>query len=124
MGNGYAHIRNGSYGNAPISPIEEHAARDQDPFTSNVSPIEERNPKSANPFSNDYSYVEDYGAEYHHGYDEVENGLYGGNTSFSRYPEPSKASSKNSKTEWPLRNTGARHARTKSPLWDRVYDGT
>ncbi|KAF2107268.1 hypothetical protein BDV96DRAFT_653861 [Lophiotrema nucula] len=83
---------------SPVSPAEKHSSR--------------------NPFSNNYSYVEDYGPEYHGGYvDAVENGMFGGHTSLSRYPEP-----KNSKTEWPLRNS-LRHKRTRSPMWDRVYDG-
>lgn len=79
-----------------------------------VSPVEER--RSNNPFSNQHNYSEDYGPEFHHGYIDIENGLYGGHTSLSRYPEP-----KRSKTEWPLRNV-TRHKRTKSPLWDRIYE--
>ncbi|KAF2470700.1 uncharacterized protein BDR25DRAFT_31938 [Lindgomyces ingoldianus] len=81
------------------------------------SSVQEHNPKD--PFSNDYSYVEDYGPEFHNGYMDIENGLYGGNTSLSRYPD-----SKPSKMEWPLRNCGVKQQRNKSPLWDRVYDGT
>ncbi|KAF2190571.1 hypothetical protein K469DRAFT_721471 [Zopfia rhizophila CBS 207.26] len=73
-----------------------------------ISPVEERNAK--NPFSNDYSYIEDYGPEYHNGYIEIENGLYGGNQSLSRYLEP-----KCSKTEWPLKN-GGENRQNKSPL--------
>jgi hypothetical protein len=84
-----------------------------------------KTPKSKNPFSNDYSYVEDYGPEYQNvfQYDDLENGLYGGNTEFSRYPQypPSVPPAKNAlRTEWPLRNAAA-HKRNKSPLWDRVY---
>lgn len=82
-----------------------------------VSPIEESS--SRNPFSNNYSYEEDYGPEYSHNHIDVEDGLYGGHTSLSRYPEPKSSSSK---TEWPLRNITS-HRRNKSPLWDRVYDG-
>jgi hypothetical protein len=82
--------------------------------------------KPKNPFSNDYSYVEDYGPEYQNvfQYDDLENGLYGGNTDLSRYPQypevpPAKSPSR---TEWPLRNLSG-HKRDKSPLWDRVYEG-
>lgn len=82
-----------------------------------VSPVSNRAP--SNPFNYD-AYVEDYGPEYHHGYVDVEDGLYGGHTSLSRYPEPRR---KSSKTEWPLRNiVGSHHRRKSSPLWDRIYE--
>jgi hypothetical protein len=85
-----------------------------------------KTPKPKNPFSNDYSYVEDYGPEYQNvfPYDDLENGLYGGNTDFSRYPQyPAVPPAKSpSRTEWPLRNLSG-HRRDKSPLWDRVYEG-
>ncbi|KAF1977957.1 hypothetical protein BU23DRAFT_277104 [Bimuria novae-zelandiae CBS 107.79] len=83
--------------------------------TSPVSPISNRTP--SNPFNYD-SYVEDYGSEYQNGYVDVDDGLYGGNTSLSRYPESRR---KNSKTEWPLRNlVGSR--RKSSPIWERIYE--
>ncbi|KAJ4297460.1 hypothetical protein N0V90_005351 [Kalmusia sp. IMI 367209] len=85
--------------------------------TSPISPISNRAP--SNPFNYD-SYVEDYGPEYHNGYVDVDDGLYGGNTSLSQYPEPRR---KSSKTEWPLRNIVGSHQRRKSsPIWERIYE--
>ncbi|KAF2689649.1 hypothetical protein K458DRAFT_384280 [Lentithecium fluviatile CBS 122367] len=82
-----------------------------------VSPISNRAP--SNPFNYD-SYVEDYGPEYQGEYVDVEDGLYGGHTSLSRYPESRR---KSLKTEWPLRNmVGSGHRRKSSPLWDRIYE--
>ena len=82
-----------------------------------ASPISNR--VSSNPFHYD-SYVEDYGPEYQNGYVDVEDGLYGGNTSLSQYSEPRR---KNSKTEWPLRNmVGSHHRRRSSPIWERIYE--
>jgi hypothetical protein len=82
-----------------------------------VSPISDRAP--SNPFQYD-TYVEDYGPEYQGEYVDVENGLYGGHTSLSRYPESRR---KSLKTEWPLRNiVGSGHRRKSSPLWDRIYE--
>jgi hypothetical protein len=74
-----------------------------------------------NPFKSDYSYVEDYGPEYQNGYIDHEDGMYGGNTSLDRYPDPSPPR-RSSKTEWPLRNLSLGHRRKSSPLWDRVYE--
>jgi len=85
--------------------------------TSPVSPMSNRVP--SNPFYYD-SYAEDYGPEYQNGYVDVDDGMYGGNTSLSQYPEPRR---KNSKTEWPLRNmVGSNHRRRSSPLWERIYE--
>ncbi|KAF2732034.1 hypothetical protein EJ04DRAFT_566324 [Polyplosphaeria fusca] len=82
-----------------------------------ASPTEEHDAR--NPFSNNYSYVEDYGPEFNGGYVDVDDGLYGGHTSLSRYPEPKAA-----RSDWPLRGSNnGRHKRNKSPLWDRVYEG-
>lgn len=89
-----------------------------------VSPLSDapRPSKFNNPFSNDYQYVEDYGPEYMNvfHYDDLENGLYGGHTDLSQYPDPPAKNA--SRTEWPLRNAMG-HRRNKSPLWDRVYEG-
>lgn len=89
--------------------------------TSPVSPLSQNAP--ANPFSTDYSYVEDYGPEYQNGYGYVdhEDGLYGGNRSLDRYPEPSAPRRSSLKTEWPLRNLSLGR-RNRSPMWDRVYE--
>lgn len=83
-----------------------------------VSPISNRAPSY--PFNYD-SYIEDYGPEYQGAHVDVEDGLYGGHTSLSRYPESRR---KNSKTEWPLRNiVGSGHRRKSSgPMWDRIYE--
>ncbi|KAF2263147.1 hypothetical protein CC78DRAFT_581711 [Lojkania enalia] len=102
MGESSTSSRSGNHSSETVSPY--------------VSPIEEQHQN--NPFRSNHSYVEDYGPEYHHNtYIDVEDGLYGGHTSLSRYPELQK-----SRTEWPLRNS-TRHKRTRSPLWDRVYEG-
>jgi hypothetical protein len=87
--------------------------------TSPISPISQHAP--VNPFKNDYSYVEDYGPEYQSGYIDHEDGLYGGNRSLDRYPDPSPPR-RSSKTEWPLRNLSLGHRRNRSPMWDRVYE--
>ena len=89
--------------------------------TSPVSPGS--NCSQSNPFHYD-SYIEDYGPEYQNGYVDVEDGLYGGNTSLhllSQYAaEPRR---KNSKTEWPLRNlVGSQHQRRSSPIWERICE--
>ncbi|KAK7179266.1 hypothetical protein PSPO01_14708 [Paraphaeosphaeria sporulosa] len=85
--------------------------------TSPISPISDRAP--SNPFHYD-SYVEDYGPEFQYGYVDVDDGLYGGNTSLSHYPEPRR---KNSKTEWPLRNiVGSHQRRRSSPIWERLSE--
>lgn len=86
-----------------------------------VSPSADRLPN--NPFHYD-SYIEDYGPEYQNGYVDVEDGLYGGNTSLqllSHYAiEPRR---KNSKTEWPLKNLiGSHHRRRSSPIWERIHE--
>ncbi|KAH8730611.1 hypothetical protein GQ44DRAFT_823320 [Phaeosphaeriaceae sp. PMI808] len=86
---------------SPISPLSQHAA--------------------TNPFSNDYSYVEDYGPEYQSGYLDHEDGLYGGNRSLHKYPDPSPPR-RNSKSEWPLRNISMGPRRNKSTMWERVYE--
>ncbi|KAH7090539.1 hypothetical protein FB567DRAFT_294384 [Paraphoma chrysanthemicola] len=92
----------------------------QTDMTSPVSPLSQH--ASTNPFSNDYSYVEDYGPEYQGGYLDHEDGLYGGNRSLDRYPDPSPPRRKSSsKTEWPLRNLSMGR-RNRSPMWDRVYE--
>jgi hypothetical protein len=113
-------------------------------------------PNNYNAVSPSTVYEEDYGPEFSHshsnsgtyllpnpafsqppkespssqdrdGYIDLEDGLYGGNTSLSRYPEPSaKRRGSGSKTEWPLRNFsvggGNGHKRNRSPMWDRVYE--
>ncbi|KAF9738284.1 hypothetical protein PMIN06_001818 [Paraphaeosphaeria minitans] len=85
--------------------------------TSPISPISNRVP--SNPFHYD-SYVEDYGPAFQYGYVDVDDGLYGGNTSLSQYPEPRR---KNSKTEWPLRNIVGSHQRRRSSLmWERLSE--
>ncbi|KAJ4356079.1 uncharacterized protein N0V89_004106 [Didymosphaeria variabile] len=82
-----------------------------------ISPVSNR--ATSNPFHYD-SYVEDYGPEYQYGYVDVDDGLYGGNTSLSQYPEPRR---KNSKTEWPLRNiVGGQQRRRSSPIWEKIYE--
>ncbi|KAF2749023.1 hypothetical protein M011DRAFT_322111 [Sporormia fimetaria CBS 119925] len=116
-----------------------------------VSPIEAYATQHAFDNTN-YNYEEDYGPEYrpahaqtrytapsptnvnapvsHNNdhYVDMEDGLYGGNTSLSRYPETRRGSwGSGSKTEWPLRNfsigrAGQGHRRTKSPLWERIYE--
>jgi hypothetical protein len=90
--------------------------------TSPISPISQNAP--INPFKNDYSYVEDYGPEYQNGYLDHDDGVYGGNRSLDRYPDPEKTRRSSLKTEWPLRNlTGSLgRTRNKSPMWDRVYE--
>jgi hypothetical protein len=105
-----------------------------------VSPIEGYNTFSPTNYSTPISYnnkytayEEDYGPEYQHQpqrarndtYIDMEDSLYGGNTSLSRYPAP--PSPKSSKTEWPLRNfvggsSNRRKSQSHSPLWDRVYE--
>jgi hypothetical protein len=93
-------------------------AHNNNEAASPVSPLSARAPSY--PFNYD-SYVEDYGPEYANMHVDVENGLYGGHTSLSRYPESRR---KSSKTEWPLRNMiGSGHRRkSSSPVWDRVYE--
>ncbi|KAI4911097.1 hypothetical protein J4E90_007354 [Alternaria incomplexa] len=88
-----------------------------------ISPITHQQP-SSNPFAGGYAYLEDYGPEYsNNGYTDQDDELYGGNRSFDRYPDPSSSLKKSSKTEWPLRNVmGGGQKRTRSPMWDRVYE--
>jgi hypothetical protein len=88
-------------------------------MTSPISPLSQHAP--TNPFSNDYSYVEDYGPEYQGGYLDHDDGLYGGNRSLDRYPDPSPPRKSSLKTEWPLRNLSMGR-RNRSPMWDRVYE--
>lgn len=92
-----------------------------DDLSSPISPLSSHAPK--NPFAGGYDYLEDYGPEYSNdGYLDVEDGLYGGNRSLDRYPDPSSPR-KSSKTEWPLKNmVGSGNKRTRSPMWDRVYE--
>ncbi|KAF2446981.1 hypothetical protein P171DRAFT_519312 [Karstenula rhodostoma CBS 690.94] len=101
-----------SSGHSSNSSLAVHAEA-----TSPISPISNRAP--SNPFHYD-SYVEDYGPEFQYGYVDVDDGLYGGNTSLSQYPE---ARRKNSKTEWPLRNmVGSNQRRRSSPIWERLSE--
>ncbi|KAF2658392.1 hypothetical protein K491DRAFT_756116 [Lophiostoma macrostomum CBS 122681] len=92
-----------------------------------ISPISPSDP--SNPFSNTFSYEEDYGPEYQTPPADDRfagvDGMYGGHTNLSRYPETSRRGSASAlKTEWPLRNfTGGHKRGGKSPLWDRVYEG-
>ncbi|KAI4943257.1 hypothetical protein J4E91_009455 [Alternaria rosae] len=88
-----------------------------------ISPITHQQP-SSNPFAGGYAYLEDYGPEYsNNGYTDQDDELYGGHRSLDRYPEPSPSRRKSSKTEWPLRNVmGGGQKRTRSPMWDRVYE--
>ncbi|KAG9185877.1 hypothetical protein G6011_07208 [Alternaria panax] len=89
-----------------------------------ISPITHQKP-SSNPFAGGYSYLEDYGPEYsNNGYKDQDDELYGGHRSLDRYPDPSLPKRKSSKTEWPLRNVmgGGQKKRTRSPMWDRVYE--
>ncbi|KAI4657777.1 uncharacterized protein J4E78_006165 [Alternaria triticimaculans] len=88
-----------------------------------ISPITHQQP-SSNPFAGGYAYLEDYGPEYsNNGYTDQDDELYGGHRSFDRYPDPSSSLKKSSKTEWPLRNVmGGGQKRTRSPMWDRVYE--
>lgn len=116
---------------SPVSPISSISPMHTTSFTP-PAPASSLNGDTPprNPFLNDY-YVEDYGPEYTHvfPYDDLENGLYGGHTDLSRYPEydqvahPKLPSRNVSKTEWPLKNALSGRRRNKSPLWDRVYDG-
>jgi hypothetical protein len=112
------HSGSSSSGLALSSNSSVGAGYHTDP-TSPVSPISQLAP--TNPFKHDYSYVEDYGPEYQSGYVDHEDGLYGGNRSLDRYPDPSPPR-KSSKTEWPLRNMSLGHKRNRSPMWDRVYE--
>lgn len=101
-----------SSGRSSNSSLAVHAEA-----TSPISPISNR--ASSNPFHYDL-YVEDYGPEFQYGYVDVDDGLYGGNTSLSQYPEPQR---KNSKTEWPLRNIVVSHQkRRSSPIWKRLSE--
>lgn len=102
-----------------LSTDSSIAAPNHNDPTSPISPLSQHAP--TNPFKNDYSYVEDYGPEYQTGYVDHEDGLYGGNRSLDRYPDPSPPR-RSSKTEWPLRNISLGHRRNKSPLWDRIYE--
>ncbi|CAG5156039.1 uncharacterized protein ALTATR162_LOCUS3955 [Alternaria atra] len=88
-----------------------------------ISPITHQKP-SSNPFAGGYSYLEDYGPEYsNNGYNDQDDEVYGGHRSLDRYPDPSPPRRKSSKTEWPLRNVmGGGQKRTRSPMWDRVYE--
>lgn len=107
----HTHISsNGSHTSPYVSPIEDHSF--------------------CNPFSNNYSYEEDYGpgdqySEQHQrrtsndSYIDIDDGLYG-HRSLSRYPDPRP---QKTKSDWPLKNLPG-HKRNKSPLWDRVYDGS
>jgi hypothetical protein len=93
---------NGGYHTGPTSP---------------VSPVSQLAP--VNPFSNDYAYTEDYGPEYQSGYDDREYVAYPGH-GVHRYSGDAFPR-KSSKTEWPLRDYN-RGSRSKSPMWDRVYE--
>jgi hypothetical protein len=89
-----------------------------------ISPITHQK-TSSNPFAGGYSYLEDYGPEYSNdGYNDQDDELYGGNRTLDRYPDPNPPMRKSSKTEWPLRNVmgGGGQKRTRSPMWDRVYE--
>jgi hypothetical protein len=91
-----------------------------------ISPITQQKPPS-NPFAGGYSYLEDYGPEYsNNGYvdQEQDDEVHGGHRSLDRYPDPSPPRRTSSKTEWPLRNVigGGGQKRTRSPMWDRVYE--
>ena len=120
--------------NIPISPVSPISSISPMHTTSFTPPAPESSLNNdtplRNPFLNDY-YIEDYGPEYTHvfPYDDLENGLYGGHTDLSRYPEydqvvrPKVPSRNVLKTEWPLKNALSDRRRNKSPLWDRVYDG-
>ncbi|RYO34811.1 hypothetical protein AA0111_g3579 [Alternaria arborescens] len=89
-----------------------------------ISPITHQK-TSSNPFAGGYSYLEDYGPEYSNdGYNDQDDELYGGHRTLDRYPDPNPPMRKSSKTEWPLRNVmgGGGQKRTRSPMWDRVYE--
>jgi hypothetical protein len=99
-------------------------------ITSHTDPISPISPiEPSNPFNNTFSYEEDYGPEYQTppADDRFEgvDGMYGGHTNLSSYPETSRRGSASAlKTEWPLRNFTSGHKRNgRSPLWDRVYEG-
>jgi len=105
-------------------------------------------PTTTNPFTNNggYAYLEDYGPEYSHdgynNYSDGDDGAYGGHVSLDRYEDPtsprggagnsnrwdrgSTSAGASGKTEWPLRNImgggSASKKRTRSPMWDRVYE--
>lgn len=105
-------------------------------------------PPTTNPFINNggYAYLEDYGPEYSHdgynNYSDGDDGAYGGHVSLDRYGDPTSPRSgagnsngrfgesanvgASGKTEWPLRNImgggSASKKRTRSPMWDRVYE--
>ncbi|KAE8845930.1 hypothetical protein PTNB73_01910 [Pyrenophora teres f. teres] len=94
------------------------------------------------PFTNinsGYTYLEDYGPEYSHdgynNYSDGDDGAYGGHVSLDRYGDPgspreigsNSSGSKGGKAEWPLRSmmgggSGRGKARTRSPMWDRIYE--
>jgi hypothetical protein len=119
-------MSSGLNGTASAAAGDNSKEEPETPISPLSPPLSNRVP--SNPFS--YDYVEDYGPEYHHsgyGFIDVEDGLYGGNTSLSRYPEPKLGSGSrrksSSKTEWPLRNlVGSGSRRKSSPLWDRIYE--
>ncbi|KAH7398820.1 hypothetical protein DE146DRAFT_505254 [Phaeosphaeria sp. MPI-PUGE-AT-0046c] len=114
----FDHSGSSSSGLALSTDSSIAAGNHTDP-TSPISPLSQHAP--ANPFKTDYSYVEDYGPEYQTGYIDHEDGLYGGNRSLDRYPDPSPPR-RSSKTDWPLRNISLGHRRNRSPMWDRVYE--
>ncbi|KAF1916801.1 hypothetical protein BDU57DRAFT_595373 [Ampelomyces quisqualis] len=89
---------------APFFPIFQHA------------PV--------NPFKHDYAYIEYCGPEYQNGHIDHEDGLYGGNRSLDRYPDPSppRRSPLKAAADWPLHNISLGHKRNRSPMWDRVYE--
>ncbi|KAF1828700.1 hypothetical protein BDW02DRAFT_209969 [Decorospora gaudefroyi] len=93
-----------------------------------ISPITHQSPPPTNPFAGGYAYLEDYGPEYYagNGYrdQEQDDEIYGGHRSLDRYPDPSPPPRRRSlKTDWPLMNVmGGGQKRTRSPMWDRVYE--
>jgi hypothetical protein len=107
-----------------VSSISTNSGREyQSDDSVPISPITHQQPPS-NPFAGGYAYLEDYGPEYsNNGYTDQGDELYGGHRSLDRYPDPSPPRRKSSKTEWPLRNMmGGGQKRTRSPMWDRVYE--
>ncbi|KAF2708455.1 hypothetical protein K504DRAFT_381543 [Pleomassaria siparia CBS 279.74] len=110
------------FGNTAHVSASSASSLSATPSVHNPFKNEHSNP---NPFTNDH-YVEDYGPEYMNVYqhDDLENGLYGGHTDLSRYPQYPEVPAKNaSRTEWPLRSEKNWYTRNKSPLWDRIYEG-
>jgi hypothetical protein len=113
--------------NLAVSSLSSNSARTyRSDDSAPISPITQQQPPvSTNPFAGGYAYLEDYGPEYSNsGYNnDQDDETYGGHRSLDRYPDPSPPRRRSSKTDWPLMNVmGGGQKRTRSPMWDRVYE--